>query len=142
MEYRVYGNDVVLRIQKGEEILARLKEVCEKEHIALGSVTGLGAVGEVTLGVFNREKFAYEKQTYTGDMEIASCVGNISTMEGKNYLHIHMVVGNVTDGICHAGHLNRAVVSLTGEFILHKIEGVVEREYSPEVGLNLFKFVD
>ena len=142
MEYRVYGNDVVLRIQKGEEILTCLKEVCEKEHITLGSVTGLGAVGEVTLGVFNRENFAYEKQTYTGDMEIASCVGNISTMEGKNYLHIHMVVGNVTDGICHAGHLNRAVVSLTGEFILHKIEGTVEREYSPEVGLNPFKFVD
>ena len=142
MEYRVYGNDVVLRIQKGEEILTCQKEVCEKEHITLGSVTGLGAVGEVTLGVFNRENFAYEKQTYTGDMEIASCVGNISTMEGKNYLHIHMVVGNVTDGICHAGHLNRAVVSLTGEFILHKIEGTVEREYSPEVGLNLFKFVD
>ena len=142
MEYRVYGNDVVLRIQKGEEILTCLKEVCEKENITLGSVTGLGAVGEVTLGVFNRENFAYEKQTYTGDMEIASCVGNISTMEGKNYLHIHMVVGNVTDGICHAGHLNRAVVSLTGEFILHKIEGTVEREYSPEVGLNLFKFVD
>lgn len=142
MEYRVYGNDVVLRIQKGEEILTCLKEVCEKEYITLGSVTGLGAVGEVTLGVFNRENFAYEKQTYTGDMEIASCVGNISTMEGKNYLHIHMVVGNVTDGICHAGHLNRAVVSLTGEFILHKIEGTVEREYSPEVGLNLFKFVD
>ena len=142
MEYRVYGNDVVLRIQKGEEILTCLKEVREKEHITLGSVTGLGAVGEVTLGVFNRENFAYEKQTYTGDMEIASCVGNISTMEGKNYLHIHMVVGNVTDGICHAGHLNRAVVSLTGEFILHKIEGTVEREYSPEVGLNLFKFVD
>ena len=88
MEYRVYGNDVVLRIQKGEEILTCLKEVCEKEHITLGSVTGLGAVGEVTLGVFNRENFAYEKQTYTGDMEIASCVGNISTMEGKNYLHI------------------------------------------------------
>ena len=142
MEYRVYGNDVVLRIQKGEEILTCLKEVCEKEHITLRSVTGLGAVGEVTLGVFNRENFAYEKQTYTGDMEIASCVGNISTMEGKNYLHIYMVVGNVTDGICHAGHLNRAVVSLTGEFILHKIEGTVEREYSPEVGLNLFKFVD
>ena len=142
MEYRVYGNDIVLRIQKGEEILACIQAVCKKKHIALGSVTGLGAVGEVTLGVFNREKFAYEKQTYTGDMEIASCVGNISTMEGKNYLHIHMVVGNVTDGICHAGHLNRAVVSLTGEFILHKIEGVVEREYSPEVGLNLFKFVD
>lgn len=142
MEYRVYGNDIVLRIQKGEEILNCIQTVCETENITLGSVTGLGAVGEVTLGVFNREKFAYEKQSYVGDMEIASCVGNISTMEGKTYLHIHMVVGNVTKDICHAGHLNRAIVSLTGEFILHKINGVVEREYSPEVGLNLFKFVD
>ena len=142
MEYRVYGNDIVLRIQKGEEILNCIQTVCETENITLGSVTGLGAVGEVTLGVFNREKFAYEKQSYVGDMEIASCVGNISTMEGKTYLHIHRVVGNVTKDICHAGHLNRAIVSLTGEFILHKINGVVEREYSPEVGLNLFKFVD
>ena len=142
MEYRVYGNAIVLRIQKGEEILNCIQTVCETENITLGSVTGLGAVGEVTLGVFNREKFAYEKQSYVGDMEIASCVGNISTMEGKTYLHIHMVVGNVTKGLVHAGHLNRAVISLTGEFILHKINGVVEREYSPEVGLNLFKFVD
>ena len=142
MEYRVYGNDIVLRIQKGEEILNCIQTVCETENITLGSVTGLGAVGEVTLGVFNREKFAYEKQSYVGDMEIASCVGNISTMEGKTYLHIHMVVGNVTKDICHAGHLNRAIVSLTGEFILHRINGTVEREYSPEVGLNLFKFVD
>ena len=142
MEYRVYGNDIVLRIQKGEEILNCIQTVCEKEEVALGSVTGLGAVGEVTLGVFNREKFAYEKQTYTGDMEIASCIGNISTMDGKTYLHLHMVVGNVTQNICYAGHLNRAIVSLTGEFILHRINGTVEREYSPEVGLNLFKFVD
>lgn len=142
MEYRIYGNDIVLRIQKGEEILSCIQTVCEKEGVTLGSVTGLGAVGEVTLGVFNREKFSYEKQTYTGDMEIASCVGNISTMEGKTYLHLHMVVGNVTQDICHAGHLNHAIVSLTGEFILHKINGTVEREYSPEVGLNLFKFVD
>ena len=142
MEYRVYGDDIVLRIQKGEEILACIQSVCEKEQITLGSLTGLGAIGEVTLGVFNREKFAYEKQTYTGDMEIASCVGNISTMEGKTYLHVHMVVGNVTEGVCHAGHLNRAIVSLTGEFMLHRIHGTVEREYSPEVGLNLFKFVD
>ncbi len=96
MEYRVYGQDVVVRMDRGEEILDCIRQVCEKEHILLGSVSGIGAIGEVTLGVFNREKFIYEKRDYTGDMEIASCSGNISTMKGKNYLHIHMVVGNVT----------------------------------------------
>ncbi len=68
-------------------------------------------------------------------MEIASCSGNISTMKGKNYLHIHMVVGNVTRDFCCGGHLNRAVISLTGEFVIHKIAGEVDRAYrlrSPE----------
>ena len=35
---------------------------------------------------------------------------------------------------------NDAKISLTGEFILRIIDGRVEREYSPEVGLNLFRF--
>lgn len=142
MEYRRFGNECVLRIQKGEEILSCIQAVCEQEHILLGTVCGIGAVGEVTLGVFNSEKFAYESEKYTGDMEIASCSGSISTMDGKNYLHIHMVVSNPTKGFCMGGHMSRAVVSLTGEFILHKINGTVEREYSPEVGLNLFRFID
>ena len=73
-------------------------------------------------------------------MEIASCTGNVTRKDGKTYLHLHMFVGYVTKGLVHAGHLNRAVISLTGEFILHMIDGEVGREYSPEVGLYLFMF--
>ena len=141
MEYRKFGNDYVLRIDKGEEILQTVSQVCEKEGIRLGTVNGIGAVGDVTLGVFNREKFQYESQTYKGDFEIASCMGNISTMNGNTYLHIHMAVGNPEKGEVHAGHLNRGIISLTGEFFLHQIEGETDREYSSEVGLNLIKFV-
>lgn len=141
MEYRKYGKDYVLRIDRGEEILQAVSQVCEKENIRLGTVNGIGAVGEVTLGVFNREKFQYESKEYKGDFEIASCMGNISTMNGNTYLHIHMAVGNPEKGEVHAGHLNRGIVSLTGEFFLHQIEGEIDREYSEEVGLNLIKFV-
>lgn len=63
-------------------------------------------------------------------------------MEGKPYFHLHMVVGNPTLDVCHGGHLNRGVISLTGEFVLTALSGQVERKYSPEVGLNLFQFVD
>lgn len=140
MEYRKFGSTYILRIDRGEEILASITTLCNAEKIRLGSVSGIGAVGEVTLGVFNREKFAYESTTYTGDYEIASCSGTITTKEGETYLHIHMAVGNAVKDECHGGHLNRAVVSLTGEFVIQQLDGTVEREYSPEVGLNLFKF--
>lgn len=96
MEYRVFGDSIVLRIQKGEEILDTIKAVCEQEKVALAEVSGIGAVNDVTLGVFNSEKFEYESQQFTGDMEIASCTGNVSQMKGQTYLHLHMVVGNVT----------------------------------------------
>lgn len=140
MEYRKFGSTYILRIDRGEEILASITTLCNAEKIRLGSVSGIGAVGEVTLGVFNREKFAYESTTYTGDYEIASCSGTITTKDGETYLHIHMAVGNAVKDECHGGHLNRAVVSLTGEFVIQQLDGTVEREYSPEVGLNLFKF--
>ena len=142
MEYRKFDNTYFIRIQRGEEILETLAALCQAEHITLGTITGIGAVGEATLGVFNRQAFAYESQTYTGDFEIASCSGTVTTMEGKPYFHLHMVIGNPTQDVCHGGHLNRGVISLTGEFVLTALPGTVEREYSPEVGLNLFKFVD
>lgn len=140
MEYRRFGDSVVLHIQKGEEILEALCTVCKKEQIMLASVGGIGAVNDVTLGVFNSEKFQYESQRFTGDMEIASCTGNVTHKDGEVYLHLHMVVGNVTKGLICAGHLNRAIISLTGEFILRVIDGEVGREYSSEAGLNLFRF--
>ena len=142
MEYRKFGSDYILRIDLGEEVLTQIQELCVRERITLGTVSGLGACGEATLGVFNRERFAYETAHYTGDFEIASCYGTVSTMDGKPYLHIHAAIANPVKGLLYGGHLNRAVVSLTGEFTVHAIAGTVEREYSPEVGLNLFQFTD
>ena len=142
MEYRKFGQDYAVRINRGEEILECLEQVCREENIRLGYLSGLGAVGEVTLGVFDREDFRYKTKTFQGDYEIASCNGNITSMNGNTYLHVHMVVSNTETGECHGGHLNRGEVSLTGEFFLHAMEGDVDREYSDEVGLNLMKFTD
>ena len=46
MEYRRFGNTVVMRIDRGEEILASLTALCKKEDIRLASVDALGAVRE------------------------------------------------------------------------------------------------
>ena len=59
---------------------------------------------------------------------------------GEPYLHLPMIVENVTDGTIHAGHVNQARISLTGEFILQIIDRCAGRTYSAEVGLNLFCF--
>lgn len=142
MEYRKFGPSYVVRLDRGEEVVESLTALCRQENIRLGSISGLGAVNDVTLGAFNHDKFLFESARYTGTLEMASCVGNISTKDGEVYLHLHATVGNPVNNECHGGHLSRAVISLTGEFILQSLEGTVEREYSPEIGLNLFRFTD
>lgn len=139
MEYKVFGNTVVARIDRGEEILDKLRELAEKEQIKLASVQALGATNDFTVGVFNTETKQYAANHFTGSFEIVSLCGTVNTMDGKFYAHLHMSAGNAR-GEVFGGNLNRAVVSATCEMILTKINGTVDRRFDADTGLNLFRF--
>lgn len=139
MEYRKFGNKYVVRIQKGEEIIEQLKDLCQKENINLGSIEGIGAVNEVEIGLFNTETKEYKTTVLKGMFEITSLIGNISTKEGESYLHCHINVSDESLNV-KGGHMVRAVVSATSEIIVTKIDGMVNRKFDKEVGLNLFLF--
>lgn len=139
MEYKRFNNTILARIDRGEEILEKLMEVCEKEQVRLANVNALGAVGEFTVGLFDTSEKKYYSTNYTGDYEIVSLTGSISTMDGKLYNHIHISAGDKDNKVC-GGHLNKAVVSATCEMFIHVIDGAVDRKLNEEVGLNLLKF--
>ena len=50
MEYRRFGNTLVARIDRGEEILEQVREIALKEEIGLASVQALGAINSFTVG--------------------------------------------------------------------------------------------
>ena len=139
MDYRRFGNDLVIRIDKGEEIIEKMLEVCKKENIKLANVNALGAVGEFEVGLFKTEEKKYYSSIHKGDFEIVSLTGSITTKNGELYHHIHMSAGDSENKV-YGGHLNYAKVSATCEMFIHVIEGTVEREFNDEIGLNLFKF--
>lgn len=139
MEYKRFDKDIVVRIDKGEEILEKIKEVAIKENIKLATVTALGATNEFTVGVFKTEEKKYYSNSFQGDFEIVSLTGSINTMNDEFYTHIHMSAGD-EKGNVFGGHLNKAIVSATCEMFIHVIEGKVDRELSEDIGLNLFKF--
>lgn len=140
MEYRRFGDTLVVRMDRGEEILEQLKALAEKEHIALASVEALGAVNDFTVGVYNTAEKKYYSNHFEGAYEIVSLTGTVSTMDGQVYLHLHMSAGD-EKGAVYGGHLNRAVISATCEMVVRVIDGTVERVHDPEIGLNLFRFL-
>ena len=139
MEYKRFGNKILVRVDKGEEIVGKLLDVCKAENVKLGSLSGIGATNNVVIGLFDTREKVYHKKEIKDDMEIAPLSGNITTMDGEIYLHLHINLGD-KDNKSFSGHLNSAVVSATFECIIDIIDGTVEREKDEDIGLNLIKF--
>ena len=139
MGYKKFNNHYVLRLEKNEEILTKIKELCEKEDIFLGTISGLGAANKVEIGLFNTETKEYKTTTMEGMFEITSLIGNITRKENEVYLHCHINFSDLSLQV-YGGHLVSATISATGEIMITKIEGKVNREKNEEIGLNLFKF--
>ena len=139
MEYRRFGNTIVARIDRGEEILTALQEIAEAEDIRLASISALGATNDFTVGVYNVDEKQYHANDFKGNFEIVSLTGTVNTMDGRFYAHLHMSAGD-EKGQVFGGHLNRAVVSAVCEMAITVIDGTVDRSFSPEIGLNLFRF--
>lgn len=139
MDYKRFDNTIIARIDKGEEILEQLKEISLKENIKLASVSALGATNDITVGVFRTAEKKYYANHFTGDLEIVSLTGTVSTMNGEYYAHLHMSAGD-DKGNVFGGHLNKAVISATCEMVIQVIDGQVDREFNEEVGLNTFSF--
>ncbi|MCI4626171.1 MAG: DNA-binding protein [Candidatus Magnetoovum sp. WYHC-5] len=138
MVYKQSGNDYILRIDKDEDVSKVINDFCKNTNISCGTIRGIGAAKDVKIGRFETQTKEYVAIELKGDFEILELNGNITTMNGEPYVHIHAVF---SDEKFHSfgGHLNRAIISTTCEVIIHAINSVVEREFSNEIGLFLFK---
>ena len=139
MEYRKFESAYLLRLDRGEEITASLLRLAEEEGIRLAQVSGIGAIHDFTVGLFDPAVKQYFSNRFTGNFEIVSLTGNLTVMEGKPYLHLHLSAADA-EGRVVGGHLNRAEVSATCEIFLSLLPGEVGRSFSPEIGLNLLRF--
>lgn len=137
MKYREYYDNVLVRIEKGEDVVEKLFELVEKLQLKNGSISGIGASDNITVGLYSVEKQEYTKKNFTGEMEITSILGNISIMNDKPYLHMHITFADENLNV-HGGHLNEAIISATCEIIISKIDEKVDRFKDSETGLNLY----
>lgn len=77
MDYRKMGGRVYVRIDKGEEILSEVKNVCREFHISAGTFQGIGACGEVEVATYIPDKQEFLPHVRNGMLEMISLMGNI-----------------------------------------------------------------
>ncbi|MBQ9992258.1 MAG: DNA-binding protein [Firmicutes bacterium] len=140
MEYRRFGEKLFVRIDKDEEILEQLAEVAKAENIRLAAVSAIGALGRFSVGTRCAGEKRYLVNDFEGDYELLSLNGNITTMNGEFYPHIHIAAADA-EGNAFGGHLNFGYISATCEMIISVLDGEVERQADEITGLNLMSFM-
>lgn len=138
MKYKRFGEDIAVRLEVGEEVVASLAEIAEREGVTFASVSGIGAADDIAVSVYDVGAKRYFDNEYREPMEITSILGTVSEMDGEPYIHIHLTAGRA-DGTVIGGHLKRAVISATCELVLHTVYGRVPRFYDERTGLNLME---
>ena len=136
MQYKKVQNGFMIRLVKGEEIIATLSAFVEEQKIPGGFVFGLGAFKDATLGYFDSAKKEYLKNHFKEDMEFGSLTGSVSHFEGKPFVHAHVVAAG-PDARAFFGHLFSATISATGEFFIIPSDARIERKADPDTNLNL-----
>jgi len=141
MKYRVFGDTVAVRLNRGEEILSSLEKVCAEADVAAGVVSGIGAADQAVVGLYEVASRSYHKNILQGEMEITCLAGNVSKKDGKVYLHLHISLAG-QDGRVLGGHLNEARISGAGEIFIRRLPGEIGRIPDPDTGLNILAWDD
>ena len=137
MEYKRIKDRIFLRLEKGEEICASIKEVAKKENVAAAAVSGIGATDDFTVGVFDTEKKAYEEYAFSGNHEINAIVGNVSEKDGEPYVHLHITCTGKGAKVV-GGHLLSGVISLTAEIVIDVSGCAIGRKRDDALCINLW----
>ena len=141
MEYRRKQDTIVVRLDRGDEIIACLTEVCRLERVPFAAVSGIGAADQAAICLYNVERQAFQKQELNGPMEICSLIGSASRKDGEVYLHLHITLAD-EDLRCRGGHLNACRIAATAEIVMQVQDMRVGRRLDPSIGLNVYRFED
>jgi predicted DNA-binding protein with PD1-like motif len=131
----------ILRLMRGEEIIASLSAWARATGLEGGQISGLGAMRDATLGYYDESSRDYLRRDHPGPVEILSLSGGIARLEGKPYIHLHAVVSD-REGRAFGGHLFRGTVTATGEIYVLPSRLLLQRAKDPVEPFSLLDLPD
>ena len=144
MDYKKMHETYYVRIDKGEEIISSLLEVCRKEQIQSAIFSGIGGCASAEIQTFIPATGEFETEILEGMLELITITGNIVSDENDELFHHTHAIYSYKEGNEHkmmAGHMKATTVLYTAEIELRPVyDGVIRRKYDPETGTGFWDF--
>ncbi|MDE2292741.1 MAG: DNA-binding protein [Elusimicrobia bacterium] len=132
------AREFMFSLPRRSDIHAQVEAFCREKKVRKGWINVLGATEEVALGYYDQVRHVYERKVFKEEMEIVSCVGNVSIKDGKPFLHLHAAMGD-TKLRLWGGHLFPGSKVFAAEVSLREVSGpALVRRPDPSTGLTLW----
>ena len=138
MKYKfISENQLILSLDRDEYINKSIKSLFANENLASGWISGIGAIYNIEIGYYDLESKKYIKKSFLDEHELTSIIGNVSFVNSDYFVHTHITISN-NKFKAFGGHLFDAQIAAAAEFKIDLINKRINREYSAEIGLNLW----
>jgi len=111
--------------------------VARERRIRAAAISTVGALTRADLGFYDQTGQEYRVRAVEEPVEIASCTGNISLLEGEPFVHAHAVLAD-SSGRVLAGHLVRGTIFAAELFVQELAEANLHRAWDKQTGLKLW----
>jgi predicted DNA-binding protein with PD1-like motif len=135
------GKAVFARLLKGEDLLEAVTQAATKSEIHAGFFFLIGTLKYAKLGFYQDGKYLpIEMQQ---DLEIVSCLGNISIKEGKAFPHAHLAVSDEAGRVLGGHAMSGCIIGATAELVLVEAKGLkMTRQLDKTTNLSLLSFFE
>ena len=137
IEESIAGRSLLARLDHGAEIIGQITDVARERKIKAAAISAIGALSQADLGFYDQAGREYRVRRVEVPMEITSCTGNISLLEGEPFVHAHAVLAD-SSGTVLAGHLVRGTIFAAELFLLELAEADLHRSWDKQTGLKLW----
>ncbi len=138
MKYSKEDSYIVVKLDRGDDIMASLSDLVKKESVSNGYiVSGLGAATNVQIGALVNK--TYVNHTFEERQEILSFNGTIT--EGDPSMHIHIVLAGENKNAV-GGHLFKGTADPLMEVIILRFKKLrMTRKLEEYSGLKELSFL-
>lgn len=129
---------IFARFFEGEDLLEAVASTAKHNGVNSGFFFLIGTLKMAVLGYYERGKYLPIEKV--GPLEIASCLGNVSTKENNELVvHAHIVVSDRNSNAFGGHVLPGCTVDATAELVLIRAErGILSRKFDAERNLYLW----
>lgn len=127
MKCRKFGDCYYLRLDRGDELMSAILDLCRQEGVRSATFGGIGGCSDAEIQVFYPERGGFETERVEGLLELVNVTGNvISDDDGQLHSHAHALFAyrdDAGDQRVAAGHLKATTIRYTAEIELRPVIG-------------------